>query len=47
MNASKEAAEAGKYSNIRFFSVAQVQSAVPMLDISQVEIHWSLPNAGP
>ena len=46
INASKEAAEASNYKNIRFFSVAQVESAVPLPDIQKVEIHWSMPNAG-
>jgi len=45
INASEEAAEASRFSNIRFFSVAQVQSSVPLFDIPQIEIHWSMPNA--
>ena len=44
-NGSREAAEASKYKNIRFFSVAEVQSSVPLIDLPKPEIHWSMPNS--
>lgn len=38
--------EAEKFSQIRFFSVGQVQSVTPLVDVSNIEIHWSVPNKG-
>jgi sialate O-acetylesterase len=44
-NAAAVAAEAHKYSNtIRFFSVGQVQSAMPLTDLQNIEINWAIPN---
>jgi sialate O-acetylesterase len=44
-NASKVADEAVKYRDvIRFFSVGQVMSPKPLYDVTNIELHWTLPD---